>query len=157
MRKLTVPIAQGSWKSILVLPAAYISLMCLTGATPLPHPHHQSSAAANSPVSAVVGDWRGTSTCVLRESACHDEDSLYHFSAVAVNSHAVSLKADKIVDGKPVTMGTGNCDFDSAKLQITCPLPSASLAFHVQGKEMTGTMTLSNGTLWRKLSLKKVD
>lgn len=107
-------------------------------------------------VSAVVGDWRGASTCVVRESACNDEDSLYHFSALANKPDAISLKADKIVDGKPVTMGTGNCDFNSAKREITCPLPSASLSFEVNGEKMTGTMTLANGTLWRKLSLNKV-
>ena len=118
-------------------------------------PAVQNSSTADF-VSALVGDWRGTSTCVVRESACRDEDSLYHFSALTNKRGAVSLKADKIVDGKPATMGISNCDLDAAKSGITCPLPSASLNFHVKGKEMTGTMTLSNGTLWRKLSLNKV-
>ena len=126
----------------------------LTGAAS-PSLTDQGGSTDNS-ASAVVGDWRGTSICVVRESACHDEVSLYHFATIADNPHAVSLEANKIVDGKPVTMGTGNCQFDPAKLQIKCPLPSASLIFQISGNEMTGTMTLSNGTVWRKLSLKKV-
>lgn len=147
--------AQRRWKPVSISPVACIgSLLLAEAASPLGLFAQGGRAAAAAWF--VVGDWRGASICVVRESACHDEDSLYHFSAVANNSRVVSLKADKIVDGKPVTMGAGNCDFDPAKLQITCPLPSASLHFQVSGKEMTGNMTLSNGTIWRTLSLKKL-
>src|SRR6202035_2322888 len=46
--------------------------------------------------SAVLGDWRGESICVVRESACHDEDSLYHATKSVEKPGWVSMKLDKI-------------------------------------------------------------
>src|SRR5690242_20202066 len=46
----------------------------------------------------LVGDWRGDSICVVRESACHDEDSLYHVSAMPEKAGWFLMKGDKIVD-----------------------------------------------------------
>jgi hypothetical protein len=56
--------------------------------------------------SGLVGDWRGASICVVRDSACRDEDSLYHVTKLAGKPGWFFMKLDKIVDGKPVTMGT---------------------------------------------------
>ena len=114
------------------------------------------STASVDPESAIVGDWRGESVCQVRESACHDEDSLYHLSKVAEKPHWYSLRGDKIVDGKPVTMGTIDCLYDGEKHSLTCDYPRGVLLFTIEGSKMTGTMTLQDKTLWRKLTLKKV-
>jgi hypothetical protein len=105
----------------------------------------------------LIGDWRGDSICQVRESACHDEDSLYHVAKLPDKPGWFSMKLDKIVEGKPVTMGTTDCSYDSAKAALTCEFSRGVLHFTAQGDKMAGTMTLTDGTLWRKLSLKKVS
>ncbi len=114
------------------------------------------STASDDSESVIIGDWRGESVCQVRESACHDEDSQYHFSMIADKPHWYSLRADKIVDGKPVTMGTIDCLYDAGKHTLTCDYPRGVFLFTIEGSKMTGTMTLPDKTLWRKLSLKKV-
>jgi hypothetical protein len=105
----------------------------------------------------LVGDWRGESVCVVRESACHDEDSLYHVTRLAGKPGWFSMKLDKIVDGKPVTMGTTECSYDSAKRALTCEFPRGAFRFSIQANKMTGIMNLTDGTLWRKITLSKAS
>jgi hypothetical protein len=105
--------------------------------------------------SSLVGDWRGESVCVVRDSACRDEDSLYHLAKLAGKPGWFSMKLDKIVDGKPVTMGTTECSSDSAKRALTCEFPRGVFRFTIQANKMAGTMSLTDGTLWRKITLSK--
>ncbi|HXN52813.1 MAG TPA: hypothetical protein VN943_12830 [Candidatus Acidoferrum sp.] len=105
--------------------------------------------------SRLAGDWRGDSICVVREGACHDEDSLYHVTKLAEKPGWFSMKLDKIVEGKPVTMGTTDCTYDPAKQSLICEFPRGILRFIVQDEKMSGTMNLKDGTLWRKITLKK--
>lgn len=106
--------------------------------------------------SSLVGDWRGASVCVVRDGACHDEDSLYHVTRLAGRPGWFSMKLDKIVDGKPVTMGTTDCSYDSAKRVLTCEFPRGVFRFSIQASNMTGIMNLTDGTVWRKIALRKV-
>jgi hypothetical protein len=133
--------------------------ICLTTMLPLASSARSQTAPKSKSGSddAPVGDWRGDSTCQVKPSACHDEDSLYHFSRLEKKPGWLSLKADKIVDGVPVTMGTMECSYDREKHSLECSLPKAVLQFEVRGNLMQGTMKLLDGTLWRKLSLKKVE
>jgi hypothetical protein len=105
--------------------------------------------------STVLGDWRGESVCVVRDSACRNEDSLYHVTRLAGKPGWFSMKLDKIVDGKQVTMGTTECSYDSAKRALTCEFPRGVFRFTIQANKMTGTMNLTDGTLWRKIGLNK--
>jgi hypothetical protein len=102
-----------------------------------------------------LGDWRGSSVCQVRESSCRDEESLYHITPVAEKPNWFSMRGDKIVDGKAVTMGTVECRYDPAKLDFTCDLPRGVLRFSIHANRMEGTMTLPDGTLWRKINLTK--
>src|SRR5689334_5610053 len=74
----------------------------------------------NNPASsaAVVGDWHGTSLCLVKPSACHDEEALYH--VMIDKAGKLSVQADKIVDGKPVAMGTIGCSYDDARKLLHC-------------------------------------
>jgi hypothetical protein len=119
----------------------------------------QKNASENAhPLNNVspLGDWRGNSICQVRESACHDEDSLYHVSGLSEKPGWYSLKADKLVDGKPVTMGTTECSYDAKQSTLECTFPRGKLRFTVEEDKMEGAMTLPDKTLWRKISLKKV-
>jgi len=67
------------------------------------------------------------------------------------------MKLDKIVNGKPVTMGVMDCGYSAAKQSLTCKFPRGVMRFTVSDNKMEGTMTLPDGTLWRKIILKKVS
>jgi hypothetical protein len=114
-----------------------------------------SAKTANNDDALPLGDWRGDSICVVRESACHDEDSLYHVSRLAGRPGWFSMKLDKIVNGKPETMGTQECSYDSEKHTLQCEFARGSMQFTVSGSKMEGTMLLKDKTLWRRISLKK--
>lgn len=116
-----------------------------------------ASGQSSDEESTLVGDWRGESVCQVRESACRDEDSSYHVEKLAGKPHWVSLRADKIVQGKPVTMGTIDCLYDAGKHTLTCEYPRGGLQFTVAGSKMQGTMTMPDKTVWRKIDLKKVE
>lgn len=106
--------------------------------------------------SNLIGDWRGPSVCQVRQSSCRDEDSLYRFARIPEKAHWFSVKGDKIVEGKSITMGTIECHYDPARSDLTCDLARGVLRLTVQGNKMEGTMALPDGTLWRKLNLTKV-
>ena len=104
--------------------------------------------------SALVGDWRGDSICVVRPSACNDEKALYHFKKLGNQPNRFSLQADKIVNEKPVTMGTTECNYQPERHALTCELPKSVLHLTWQGSTLEGTMNLTDGTLWRNINLK---
>jgi hypothetical protein len=137
-------------KSLLVI--VFMTILCTLGTAQVDARQAQQIPADDS---RLLGDWRGQSICVVRESACHDEDSVYQVSKLPEKSGWFSIKLDKIVNGKPVTMGTMDSGYDSAKQSLTCEFPRGVMRFIVNANRMEGTMTLPDGTLWRKLSLKK--
>ena len=138
-------------------PSRTASIVAMAALTILASPYgEEARSKPTSPDdSGIVGDWRGNSVCVVRESACHDEDSLYHVARLPEKPGWFSMKLDKIVDGKPVTMGMQECNYDSTKKSLVCEFPRGVMRFAIQGDKMEGTMTLTDGTLWRKISLKK--
>jgi hypothetical protein len=103
-----------------------------------------------------LGDWRGMSVCQVKPSGCRDEDSLYHIRTVGTKGGELQLRAEKIVDGKPVTLGTSPCA-QSAPGQLECRISeSATLSFDVRGNVMEGVFKIGDGTVWRKLTLRRV-
>jgi hypothetical protein len=116
-----------------------------------------AAGQAGDEESSLVGDWRGESVCQVRESACHDEDSLYHVEKLSGKPHWISMRLDKIVQGKPVTMGTVECLHAVDNDTLTCEFPRGVFRFTVTGNKMQGTMTLPDKTVWRKISLARVE
>lgn len=104
---------------------------------------------------AIVGDWHGSSVCVIKPGGCNDEDSLYHVAQTTERPGWFLLTGDKIVNGKPVTMGTMECSYDRGKKTLLCEFENGVFQFTVAGDEMKGTMKLKDGTLWRRINLKK--
>jgi hypothetical protein len=137
-------------KSLLVI--VFMTILCTIGPAQVDAQQAQQIPADDS---SLVGDWRGESVCVVRDSACRDEDSLYRLTKLAGKPGWLSMKLDKIVDGKPVTMGTVECSYDSAKHTLTCEFPRGVFRFTIQANKMAGTMNLTDGTLWRKITLRK--
>src|SRR6266700_344241 len=140
---------QVSLAALLVVVVAALSLSSAgqTGSAP--------AKPVNNGAALPLGDWRGDSICVVRESACHDEKALYHVKSLPNKPGWVSMQADKIVDGKPEMMGTSDCSYDAEKHLLSCELERGSIHLTVAGDKMEGAMLLKDKTLWRRISLKK--
>ena len=109
--------------------------------------------AANQ--SPVLGDWRGSSICLVKPSACHDEEALYHVKAGA-KPDTFSMQADKIVNGKPEEMGTSDCSYDAKNNLLHCWFDRAYVDLTLTGDQLEGAMFLNDKTRWREIKLKKV-
>ncbi len=114
-----------------------LALAFLVGSPPL---------AAADPSSAILGTWRGTSTCtdLERAPACKNEVVVYRFTpAKGKVPGRTTLAAAKIVDGQEVPMGEMDFSWDGAKgwtSEFTTPRFHALWAYAVDGPELTGTL-----------------
>lgn len=118
----------------------------LLGATLLAAGQQKSNAP-------VLGTWKGESLCTVKPSACHDESVVYEITPG--KNGGVVWKADKIVNGQQENMGTLDCTFAASVL--TCDISGKGVwSLTVRGDAMTGTLKLSDGTLFRKVSVKRM-
>lgn len=109
-------------------------------------------APANS---TVAGTWEGSSLCTVPNSPCHDEHVVYHIKAVGYNDPTkFSVDANKIVNGAEDSMGTLQCTFTAEKNELYCDT-AGDWRFTVTQDSMVGTLTLKNGALYRKVSLRR--
>jgi hypothetical protein len=111
-------------------------------------------AASRADTDGIGGDWRGESICTVHPSSCHDEHVIYHITEPD-SAGKLQINADKIVDGKPEFMGTIDCTFDRQHSSIACTMKQGIWAFAVAGSNMTGTLKLPDGTLFRRISVHK--
>jgi hypothetical protein len=102
---------------------------------------------------SLQGDWRGTSLCQQKNTACHDEKVVYHISAPD-SAGNVTIDADKIVDGKPDNMGTVVMQYDEAKHSLHANDAGRVWDFQISGRSMRGTL-MHGDTLLRKIELTK--
>jgi hypothetical protein len=66
-----------------------------------------------------------------------------------------SIAADKIVNGQPINMGTIDCVYSRETHALNCEFAKGVLHLNLKDRELEGTMHLTDGTLWRNISLKK--
>lgn len=102
----------------------------------------------------LIGNWTGESVCQVKPSACHDEKVVYHVSKGSDPDH-VMISADKIVDGKAVNMGSGNYIYDRTNGTLLNEIEGRVWRFTVRGNTMTGTLTMPDKTIYRRVALKK--
>lgn len=103
--------------------------------------------------SSIFGDWTGESICQARDSACHDEKVVYHVKP-GKQADMVTIDADRITDGKAVDMGALEFTYDKTA-QTLVSETSGHWLFKINWNKMDGTLTLANGTLFRKIALTK--
>jgi hypothetical protein len=103
--------------------------------------------------STIAGVWRGHSVCVDKSSPCHDEVNVYRFSKVAGKPNEFSVTASKVVDGKEIVMGGGDWKYDEKTKVVESEKPSIRLA--VGSRKMEGTLSLADGTAYRRIYLEK--
>jgi|WetSurMetagenome_2_1015567.scaffolds.fasta_scaffold105599_2 hypothetical protein len=120
-------------------------------------------AAAGGDASAILGVWRGTSTCTDREiaPACSDEIVVYRFLAIPGKpATTVRLEADKIVGGKPERMGEIDFTLDAATGAWTSEFRNARYhglwSYTVDGKRLTGTLVdVPTGKVVRRIATQR--
>ena len=115
-----------------------------------------------SEISELVGNWSGESVCVNKEKfpACNDEQVVYRIVVATGKSDTVTITADKIVNGKPETMGTFDFVYDARKQTLTSEFKNSRvhLIFElaVKGDILEGTLAaLPDRTLVRRIKVKK--
>lgn len=117
--------------------ATWVVAFAVLGAAPL---HAQQDA--------ILGTWRGTSTCVKEDwnSACNDEQVVYQVTRVPNQPDSVSVDAAKLVNGKPEPMGTIVLGYDASAKRWSGEWSNSRYhllwSFQVSGTALTGTLVL---------------
>jgi hypothetical protein len=103
---------------------------------------------------SIAGIWRGESVCMTGTS-CRSETVVYYIKNVPDRPDLVIIQADKIVEGKAITMGTGQWQYDRAQHTLEWRMPQQVWLLKVTGNRIEGTLTLSDKTVFRKMTLEK--
>ncbi|MFL5560515.1 MAG: hypothetical protein ACJ79K_03485 [Gemmatimonadaceae bacterium] len=106
------------------------------------------SASRPAAVAPPTGTWRGTSTCLVHRSACHDEIVVYRITPMHA-ADSVTVDARKIVGGEEQEMGVLACRFTSSSGRLTCSIPRGVWSFTVREDSLTGDLRLSDNTRFR--------
>jgi hypothetical protein len=123
---------------------------------------HSTSAHEKGDISKLVGNWSGESLCVDKEKfpACNDEQVIYRVSPTPGESDTVTITADKLVNGKPETMGTFDFVYDAQKQTLVSEIKTSRyhliFEFAVKGDLLEGTLSnLPDRALVRRIKVKK--
>ena len=95
-----------------------------------------------------VGIWRGTSVCLVRPSACHDEIVVYRIARTNV-ADSMTMDARKIVRGEEQDMGVLACHFTSPNGTLTCAMPQGTWRFRIRNDSLVGELRLPDNTKFR--------
>ena len=110
---------------------------------------------------SIEGIWKGTSLCQVKPSPCHDENVVYHISKTA-NGETYTIQMNKIVNGAEEEMGVSDAVYDEAKHILTSTMKNGQgrvgvWLFKIDDKQMHGTLTIDEKTLYRIIEVKKAD
>ena len=94
--------------------------------------------------------WRGLSHCVSAEHPCRDEQVIYRVAAAADSSRRV-MSAAKIVGADTVDMGPLTLTREGSDAWVA-RLPVGVWRFQIGRDSLTGTLTVSDGAIMRRVS-----
>ncbi len=114
-----------------------------------------SARSVSAEASSIAGTWRGESVCVTDTSACRNESVVYYIKDVPDRPDLVLIQADKIVDGKAITMGTGQWQHDRVQRTLEWRTRQQVWLLKIMGNRIEGTLTLADKTVFRKMTLEK--
>jgi hypothetical protein len=109
--------------------------------------------AAAGELDSFVGEWHGDSTCVAKNTACHDETVVYRIAEIPGKSGYASVSADKIVNGNAVNMGT--LEFRNDHGMLICEYAQGVWQLKMDHGKIQGTLTRADGTVFRQVDLRK--
>jgi hypothetical protein len=121
-----------------------------------------SVQAQSDPRNKLVGNWAGESICTGKRPACNDEKVVYRIQLNPKNSSSVTIQAYKIVDGKPVDMGTLDFIYDPGTSSLTCDFSRGRthglFQFSVEGDLIKGVLSLlPEKEIVRNIKVKKSE
>jgi hypothetical protein len=115
----------------------------------------KAQANLTSKDSSVIGIWKGTSICQVKNSPCHDEIVIYHISK-GEGIDTFNIRASKIVNGIEEDMGILPCKFERKRNQLISTANKGTWTFNVKDKSIDGTLILQ-GEVFRIIKLMKQD
>lgn len=122
----------------------------------------QNNDKQSDAISNLIGTWSGESICVNRDKfpACHDEQVVYRIVKAAGKADVLTITMDKIVNGKPDTMGVLDFVYDRQKQTLSGEFARNNgrgiFEFAVKGELIEGTLSiLPDRTLVRRIKVKK--
>lgn len=133
---------------------AVSGLLLMTASAVLPQ-SQSAKAAADLVRTQIVGTWRGSSTCMVKDSPCHDEINVYRVAEIPGKPDFASVTGSKVVDGKEIVMGTSEWKYDPEKKVLEWEGPHGTFRLTVQGEKMEGTLSDKDGAVYRRILLKK--
>jgi hypothetical protein len=92
---------------------------------------------------------------VAAGTACRDETVVYHITKLPEKSGHLSAAAEKIVNGKPINMGTLEFQYDRGQHMLVCEYPQGVWRFKLDDGNMEGTLTRPDNTIFRRVTLRK--
>lgn len=66
----------------------------------------------------IIGTWKGTSLCQVKNSPCHDETAIYH-AMKSTDGKTYPFQMNKMVNGKEEEMGLLNFTYDATTKTLT--------------------------------------
>jgi hypothetical protein len=113
--------------------------------------HAQTSSAKTDTL--LIGTWKGTSICQVKNSPCHDETVVYYISKkTGVDTFYVN--ASKIVNGVEEEMGIIPFIYNTKTNQLISTAYNGIWTFNIEIGKIEGTL-LSRGALYRKIKVYK--
>jgi hypothetical protein len=112
-------------------------------------------AVASSNDTLIVGTWKGTSICQIKNSPCHDEIAVYHISK-GDKPGTYRFVMNKVVNGAEEDMGIIEYTYDAVANTLTSLDEARKIVwkFKVNGKTMEGTLVYKN-ELYRIIKLSR--
>ena len=95
--------------------------------------------------------WRGLSHCVAASHPCTDEQVIYRLAA-ATDSSRREMSAAKIVGTDTIEMGALTLTRDAHSDEWVARIPTGVWRFKIGRDSLTGTLTVSDGAVMRRVS-----
>ena len=110
------------------------------------------ASSAQAPSAAPIGDWEGESVCQVPKP-CTTEHVIYEIKQS--DAEKITIKADKVVEGKREWMGDIDCRWSVKEQKLNCPMDGrrpAEWVFWLKGDRLLGELTLREGNVvYRKV------
>jgi hypothetical protein len=101
----------------------------------------------------LVGTWKGTSVCQVKNSPCHDETVIYRISKNS-GVDTFYINANKIVNSVEEEMGILPCIYNERKNQLISTAYNGIWTFDIETAKLEGTL-IFRGDLYRKIKVYK--
>jgi hypothetical protein len=130
-----------------VLMILHVFLFCMTSFSGKSQSHENVD-------SLIIGTWKGTSICQVKNSPCHDETVVYHVTKHNTNSY--EFNANKIVNGLEEEMGIITFSFDNKTKELHSNQYKGIWTFKLSQGKIDGTLYF-NGSLYRIITVMKMN